>query len=476
MSEIQRNDRESVPFQDVCGLILAAGKGTRMQSDSPKVLQTLLETPMLWYVYRTMDRLFESEKINTVVGYKQELVHDLFQDRAAGFIVQNEQLGTGHALQCSLEALSRHASPWCLVVNGDVPLIKPEPLASLILETRRQQALLGFLTLELDQPSGYGRVHRDKEGRVLSILEEKDIAGNDQLMMIQEVNSGIYCLNLAGIEPYVKKLTNNNQQAEYYITQLVDLLVRDRKNVAAVKGGADQHFLGVNSPRELVQSEEIIRQELVEHWLDRGVVVHNPDQVRIAPTVVIDPGVEITGPLELHGQSYVQRGTRLDSHVWIKDSRLGPGAWVRNFSHLEGVRVGQNCRVGPFARLRPGAELKAEARAGNFVEIKKAVLDKGCKVNHLSYIGDAYLGEEVNVGAGTITCNYDGRNKHLTHVGKQSFIGSNTALVAPVKVGENSLIGAGSVVTRDVPEETLAVTRARQKHLVRKKTREDGKD
>ncbi|MCF8105013.1 MAG: bifunctional UDP-N-acetylglucosamine diphosphorylase/glucosamine-1-phosphate N-acetyltransferase GlmU [Desulfohalobiaceae bacterium] len=466
---MQENGNEGTHFQDVCGLILAAGKGTRMQSDYPKVLQPLLDTPMLRYVYRAVEPLLAADKISTVVGYRQELIQDVFPDQSGRFIVQNEQLGTGHALQCSLQALSGHGCPWCLVVNGDVPLIKSEPLESLIRETRRQQAVLGFLTLELARPAGYGRVLRGEDGRVLSILEEKDIKDNDRYLKIREVNSGIYCLDLAGIKPYVRNLTNQNQQGEYYITQLVDLLVREQKRVAAVKGGSNHDFLGVNSPRELIQAEEALRQEIVDHWLDRGVVIHNPGQVRIAPTVFIEPGVEMTGPVELYGQSFMERGVRLDSHIWIKDGLFGPNARVRAFSHLEGVKVGPSCQVGPFARLRPEAELKAGSRVGNFVEIKKAVLDKSCKVNHLSYIGDAYLGEGVNVGAGTITCNYDGKNKHLTHIGNQVFIGSNTALVAPVKVGQNSLIGAGSVVTKDVPEKTLAVARAKQKHLVRRK-------
>lgn len=460
---IQEN--RNTQFTDVCGLILAAGKGTRMQSDSPKVLQPLLETPMLWYVYQALDAVLLKESISTVVGYRQEMVQEEFAGQSSGFIVQAEQLGTGHALKCSLEDLFQHGCPWCLVVNGDVPLIKQGPLQELIRETKRRQAALGFLTLELDQPAGYGRVLRGDDGRVVSILEEKDLTQAQQDMNIQEVNSGIYCLDLAKIQPYVDALTNANQQGEYYITQLVDLLAQDGEYVLAVQGGADHNFLGVNSPRELVHSEEILRREIVEHWLENGVVMHNPDQVRIAPTVRIEPGTRITGPVEILGQSCLKTGARLDSYLWIKDSWLGPGAWIRNFSHLEQVTVGQNCRVGPYARLRPEAELKPESRAGNFVEIKKAVLDKGCKVNHLSYVGDAYLGEEVNVGAGTITCNYDGQKKHKTVVGKQAFIGSNTALVAPVQVGQRSLIGAGTVVTKDVPDETLAVARARQKHL-----------
>ncbi len=452
-------------MQDVSALILAAGKGTRMKSDRPKVLQSLLEMPMLWYVYQVMDELIGPERIWTVVGYQQELLRTAFPDRIDRFILQSDQLGTGHAVQCSLQALVQQGRRWCLVVNGDVPLIKARELRRFVLETIRRQALVGFLSLELDDPAGYGRVLRQEDGCVRMIVEEKDIEGQAFIRDVKEVNSGIYCLDLDRVQPYLDRLGTTNAQQEYYITQLVDLCVQDEKPVLAVNSGHEARYLGVNTPGELASCEEMMRGRIIRQFQDKGVIMHNPDQVRIGPQVDIEAGVEITGPVEVYGRSQILSGAKLDSHLWIQDSRIGARAWIRNFSHLEGVIVGDQCQVGPFTRLRPASELRTGAKTGNFVEIKKAVLDTGCKVNHLSYIGDAYLGPEVNVGAGTITCNYDGKNKHRTSVGKQTFIGSNTALVAPVSIGAKCVIGAGSVVTKDVPDEKLAVSRARQKNL-----------
>ncbi|MCF8108734.1 MAG: bifunctional UDP-N-acetylglucosamine diphosphorylase/glucosamine-1-phosphate N-acetyltransferase GlmU [Desulfohalobiaceae bacterium] len=469
LNPFTQQDVERLP--DVSALILAAGKGTRMQSDRPKVLQTLLETPMLWYVYQVLDRLISPEKIHTVVGYQQELVRAAFPDREDRFILQAEQLGTGHALQCAFEALVQQGCRWCLVVNGDVPLIRARELRRFVQEAIRREAVVSFLSLELDDPAGYGRVLRNGDGCVRMIVEEKDIGERSAVRDVNEVNSGIYCLDLDRVRPCLDRLENTNVQQEYYITQLVDLGVQDEQPVLAVNAGARAQFLGINTPFELASCEEMLRARIVRQFQEAGVIMHNPDQIRIAPQVEIEAGAEITGPTEVYGRSRIMSRAKLDSHLWIQDSRIGVQAWIRNFSHLEGVIVGDHCQVGPFARLRPDSELRTGAKAGNFVEIKKALLDAGCKVNHLSYIGDATLGQDSNVGAGTITCNYDGYNKHKTSVGKQAFIGSNTSLVAPVSIGENAVVGAGSVVTKDVPDEKLAVSRARQKNLDWKRTR-----
>jgi bifunctional UDP-N-acetylglucosamine pyrophosphorylase/glucosamine-1-phosphate N-acetyltransferase len=352
-------------------------------------------------------------------------------------------------------------------------LLKAEALSELLQTCREDEAALACMSIQLDDPSGYGRIIRDRDGRFLEIVEDKDLTADQRSQGLQEVNAGVYCLNLQAIKPFLHRLTNDNRQGEYYITQLIDLCVQAGETVSVVCAGSDPSFLGVNSPRELVLCEELLQSRLVEKAQDRGVVIRGAGQVRLGPRVEIQPGAELTGPLEIYGQSSLEAGVRVDSHVWIKDSVLESGAWVRNFSHLEKAHVGRDCQVGPFARLRPEALLKSGAKAGNFVEIKKATLHEKSKVNHLTYIGDAEIGQGANVGAGTITCNYDGRNKHKTTIGRGAFIGSNTALVAPVVVGENALIGAGSTITKDVPDDTLAVSRAKQKNLPWKSDRRE---
>jgi len=452
----------------VGGLILAAGKGTRMKSDKPKVAHAMLGAPMIWYVYQTLESLVSRARLWTVLGYQSEIVLHELPELKGHVVMQNEQLGTGHALQCALPVLDESGSSWCLVVNGDAPLLKPEALEDLLRESISRDAGLACMSIDLDDPTGYGRIIRGTDGEFLEIVEDKDLTDEQRAAGLSEVNAGVYCLKHERVRPLLDQLTNDNRQGEYYITQLIDLCVQANETVAVVCAGDDSSFLGVNSPRELVACENILQKRIVEQAQDRGALVRNPDQVRLGPQVEVQPGAELTGPVEVYGQSSIGPGVRIDSHVWISDSVLEAGAWIRSFSHLEKARVGKNCQVGPYARLRPEAVLKAEAKAGNFVEIKKAVLHEQSKVNHLTYIGDAEVGQGANVGAGTITCNYDGHRKHKTTIGKGAFIGSNTALVAPVVIGNNSLVGAGSTITKDVPDETLAVTRAKQKNLTLK--------
>lgn len=460
--QLDRGTREAA---SVCGLILAAGKGTRMKSDKPKVVHEILGMPMLWFVHQTLASLVSEERVLTVLGYQSDVVLSSLPHLDGYAVMQPEQLGTGHALQCALPDLDDLGCDWCLVVNGDAPLLNSEALGDLLQMCVDRDAPLACMSIELDDPSGYGRVIRSPAGEFLGIVEDKDLTIEQREAGLNEVNAGVYCLHAERTRPFLDQLTNDNQQGEYYITQLMDLCVQAGKAVPVVCAGQDSSFLGVNSPKELVVCEEILRQRLVERVEDSGVIVRNPDQVRLGPLVEVGPGAELIGPLEVYGASSIGPGARIESHVWISDSEVETGALVRSFSHLEGARVGQKCQVGPYARLRPGAVLRSGAKAGNFVEIKKAVLHEQCKVNHLTYIGDAEIGQGANVGAGTITCNYDGKSKHKTTIGKGAFIGSNTALVAPVTVGDNALVGAGSTITRDVPDEMLAVTRIKQKNL-----------
>lgn len=449
-------------------LVLAAGKGTRMRSDLPKVLHALLGEPMLWYVHQTLDSLFE-DRVHTVVGFGADQVRKAFPERAERFIHQAEQLGTGHALQVAWQTLKARGVRHLLVANGDTPLLPSERVRQLVEEALAREAALAFLSITPADPGAFGRVLRGDDGRVLAIVESKDydeaVHGEDR----GEVNAGIYFLDMQAIESLLPLLTSGNKSGEFYITDLVDLAVAEGLPVTAVECGDAPELMGINSPFELVCAEERLAAGIVAQWLQHGVLVRNPGLARIGPRAALEPGAEICGPCELYGRVVVHRGARVDAYCSLRDSELAEGAWLRHFSHLEGARLGPNSIAGPYARLRPGAVLEDDARVGNFVEMKKAVLGKGAKANHLTYLGDAEVGPDSNIGAGTITCNYDGKNKHKTVIGQGVFIGSNTALVAPIVIGEGALVGAGSTLTKDVAPGELAIARQRQKNLKRMK-------
>ena len=449
-------------------VILAAGKGTRMKSARPKVVHEILRLPMLWYVHTAVGSVVDAKHRWTVVGYGREQVQGACSGYEGQFIHQDQQLGTGHAVQMAWSAVQESGCDWCLVLNGDVPLISSEALTHLVRICREQDAALGFASIEPGDPTGYGRVIRQGDGTVAAVVEEKDLAHHSFDQPLQEVNAGLYCLHVPTIGSYLQRLSKNNAQEEYYITELIDLCVQAGKRVVAQNYGRDNAFLGVNSPKELIACEALLQNRINSQLLDSGSILRNPDQVRISPLARIHPGVEITGPAEIYGCSIIEAEACIGSNVWLNDVQIGPGAQILEFSHLDQARVDGECQVGPYARLRPGTHLKTGAKVGNFVEVKKAVLDSGAKANHLSYIGDARVGAGANIGAGTITCNYDGRRKHTTVIGEHSFIGSNAALIAPVNIGKNSIVGAGSAVSKDVPDNTLAVTRAKQKHLPRR--------
>ncbi|NDY58001.1 bifunctional UDP-N-acetylglucosamine diphosphorylase/glucosamine-1-phosphate N-acetyltransferase GlmU [Desulfovibrio sulfodismutans] len=453
-------------FAGVGGLVLAAGKGTRMHSETPKVLQTILGDPMLSYVLRACAPVCE-DRLHVVVGHGADTVRQAFPEWEGRFVVQDRQLGTGHALATALPVLVAAGYGHVLVVNGDMPLLTTDILAGFVAKALEMDSDVAFATIELDQPGAYGRVVRTSDG--VRIVEAKDHDPSRHGPATGEINAGLYLLRLSVIQRLVPLLRNENQSGEFYITDLVEMAAQSGGVVAAIKRGRDAALLGVNSPRELSQAEEALRAGRVDDLFDQGVLVRNPGQVRVGPRVTVAPGAEMTGPCELYGGTAVGAGTKVGSHVWIRDCTLAPGCEILPFSHLDGATVGPLCKVGPFARLRAGAVLCEEARVGNFVEVKKSVLGRGVKAGHLTYLGDAEVGAGTNVGAGTITCNYDGKNKHATVIGENAFIGSNTSLVAPVTIGADALIGAGSVITHDVPDGTLAVARGRQSNIMRKR-------
>ena len=443
-------------------LILAAGKGTRMHSDRPKVLQTILGEPMLACVRAALRPVF-AEDVWMVVGHRAQMVEAAFPD--ARLVFQTEQLGTGHALMQALPALTEAGCTHLLVVNGDAPLLSEALVRDFLAEAAG--ADLSFATIVPDNPGAYGRVVR-KQGRVLGIVEAKDYDPARHGPESGEVNAGMYWLSLAAVEALLPRLNNDNKSGEYYITDIIGLAVAENYTVRGVECGRDDSLLGVNSPLELSRLEELLRARTTEQLLASGVILHAPDLVRVSPLARVEPGAELSGPCEICGRTEIRRGASVASHCVVRDSLIREGAEIRSFSHLEDARVGEGALVGPFARLRPGAELEADSHVGNFVELKKARLGKGAKANHLSYLGDARVGAGANIGAGTITCNYDGKHKYQTNIGEKAFIGSNTALVAPVSVGDNALVGAGSVITKDVPNGEMGIARGRQKNLPRR--------
>ncbi|MDR0238600.1 MAG: bifunctional UDP-N-acetylglucosamine diphosphorylase/glucosamine-1-phosphate N-acetyltransferase GlmU [Deltaproteobacteria bacterium] len=450
--------------QRIGALILAAGKGTRMHSDTPKVLQRLLNDPMLRYVVDALRPLFGDE-VWAVVGYQAERVRKAFADGTVRFVEQREQLGTGHALTEALPALEAAGCERILVLNGDSPLVSSALLESFLLQA--EGADLAFASLRLAEPAAYGRVVR-KDGRVQSIVEAKDFDPAVHGSVTGEVNAGVYCLRLDLAKKLTPALSRANRSGEYYITDLVGLALTEGYEARGLDCGNDPSLFGINSPLELVQAEAFLREKILRGLLESGVIIHAPETVRVGPRVRIESGAELTGPCEIYGASRVAQGACIESHCVLLDSNVDADTVVRSFCHLEGARVGKNCTVGPFARLRPGAVMEESAHMGNFVELKQACLRKGAKANHLAYIGDADVGERANIGAGTITCNYDGERKHTTRIGAGAFIGSNTALVAPVNVGCGALVGAGSVITQDVPDGEMAIARGRQRNMPRR--------
>ena len=446
---------------NIGALILAGGKGTRMYSTLPKVLQPILGEPMLSYVYSALAPMF-GEQILTVIGHRAELLRLAFPQFEDRFILQAEQLGTGHALQIAWPALREACLSHVLVVSGDVPLISKDTLTTFINAVERSQSPLGFITLTLRDPGAYGRVLRDNDGKVSSIIEAKDYDSAKYGPEPNEINAGIYCLEIERIEPLLPLLRNKNKSGEFYITDLVSLAAQSDLDVIGVQCGDDETLLGINNPRELIRTENIVREEIVRDWLDAGVFIHMPEAVRIGPDVVLEPGARVQGPCQILGASRIAAHAEVEAFCHLNNASLGEGAVVRSFSHLENAVLEAGAIAGPYARLRPGARLEKGSRVGNFVEVKNATLGPGAKAGHLTYLGDAHIGEGANIGAGTITCNYDGHKKHRTTIGPGAFIGSNTALVAPVTIGKGSIVGAGSTITKDVPENTLALTRPEQ--------------
>jgi bifunctional UDP-N-acetylglucosamine pyrophosphorylase / glucosamine-1-phosphate N-acetyltransferase len=440
-------------------LILAAGLGTRMRSNLAKVLHRLDGRPLINHVCRTALAL-APRKIYVVIGHQGEdvkrAVLEELDEQNVRFVWQNEQLGTGHAVNSAREFLENEDST-LVVLSGDVPLIRPGTLAGIVRQHqthRGRGAACTMLTVKPDDPTGYGRIVRDDTGFFERIVEQKD--ATDEERKIKEVNAGIYCFNTRKLFSALSRVKNENAQGEYYLTDVPALLRADGEDIAIFQHADSQEVEGINNRVQLAETERLVRHRAVKRlMLDYGVTFINPqaayvsERASIGRDTVIYPNVTIEGETEIGDGCTIRSGTR------ITNSRVGHGVEILENCVIVDSEISNDCAVGPMAHLRGRAKMEESAKVGNFVELKKTILGRGSKASHLTYLGDATIGEKTNIGAGTITCNYDGKNKHATEIGNNVKIGSDTMLVAPVKVGDGAVTGAGSVVTKDVPPDTL---------------------
>ncbi len=436
-------------------IILAAGKGKRMHSDLPKVLQPLGGQPLLQHVVDTAARLPQAS-LHVVYGHGGERVTESLAHLDVTWVEQPDQLGTGHAVAQALPRVPE--DDVVLILYGDVPFVELQTLQGLV--ERAALGQLALLTVELDDPSGYGRVVRDSNGAIQRIVEHRD-AGADELA-IHEVNTGLMACPAAMLRPWVESLENDNAQREYYLTDVIARAVAEDVQVAGIVAAHADEVMGINDRMQLAAAESTLRRFHAQRLLAAGVTLLDPSRIDVRGGLICGRDVVIDVNTVFEGEVRLGDRVRIGPNCVIRDAQIGDDTVVDAFSHIESATVGARGRIGPYARLRPAARLADDVHVGNFVEIKKSEVGRGSKANHLAYIGDSVIGERVNVGAGTITCNYDGVNKHQTVIGDEVFIGSDTQLVAPVTIGAGATIGAGSTITRDVPPGKLAISRSRQ--------------
>lgn len=435
-------------------IILAAGKGTRMKSAKPKVLQTLADKPLLAHVLDTCQSV-NVDKTIVVYGFGGSQVKQAMQDYELTWVEQTEQLGTGHAVQVTLPELPTEGKS--LILYGDVPLVSTKTL------TRLKEANvegMSMLTLTVDNPFGLGRIKRDEQGNIIAIVEQKD--ANEEEQGIREINSGIYCVDNTLLHKYLPNLSNHNAQQEYYLTDIVKMAVEDGIAITAIEPDYEFEIEGVNNRQQLASLERSWQAKLVEDLQVQGVQFADPSRVDIRGEVSVGQDVFVDINVVFKGKVSLGSNVTIEAGCIIKDTQIGDNVHIKPYCVFDEAQVGEEATIGPFAHLRPQSVLAKKTRLGNFVEIKKSHIGEGSKVNHLSYVGDAQLGAGVNFGAGAITCNYDGVNKHQTIVGDNAFIGTNACLVAPVNIGNTATIGAGSVITKNVEDKALAIGRGRQ--------------
>ena len=449
-------------------IVLAAGQGTRMKSEHPKVLHQILDRPMIAYLLDTVKEAGVEDTV-VVVGYRADTVKEALQDYGVRFVVQEPQLGTGHAVQVAKAAVPAEAKT-VLVLCGDAPLISGESLQNLMELHHRTGPAITIQTIELADGAHYGRVVRDRQGRVAAVLQVKDAKDRPEILAIREINTGAYCFDAEFLREGIEKIPRSPVTGELYLTDMIQIAREQGRGVEALLDPDRENLLGINSRAELAQATQTVKRKINAGHMAQGVTLMDPEAAYIGPQVRIGRDTVIYPNVYLEGDTVIGENCVIEASVKIVDSTLEDHVHIKMGCVITNSRVGSGVDIGPFAHLRPGADLRQKVHVGNFVEVKKSVLHEGVKAGHLTYLGDAEVGPGTNVGAGTITCNYDGVKKFRTIIEAGAFIGSNTALVAPVTVGAGAYIGAGSTITEDVPAGKLGIARARQVNLERKST------
>lgn len=434
-------------------VILAAGKGTRMHSEKPKVLHQIAGKSMLEHVVLTTKKLNSNATI-IVYGHGGEAVVNSLKSYELEFVLQEPQLGTGHAVQQAIPKLDDDSAT--LILYGDVPLIQADTLRRMINCVNS----LNLLTTIVPDAKGYGRIVRDKLGHVIRIVEEKDATSEQRT--INEINTGILCAPTKMLKEWLAKLNNKNAQEEYYLTDIIEMAVHSGITIQTIRPDHDWEVMGINSKLQLAELERIWQIYLAKSLLNQGVTICDPARIDVRGELKCGYDVEIDVGCIFSGKVFLGNGVKIGAYSVISDSLIADRSEIAPYSHIDHAEIGADCHIGPFARIRPGSTLHNEVHVGNFVEIKNSEISSNSKANHLSYIGDASVGRRVNIGAGTITCNYDGANKYRTVIEDDVFVGSDTQLVAPVTIGKGATIGAGSTITKDTPPAKLTLSRAKQ--------------
>ena len=435
-------------------IILAAGKGTRMYSELPKVLHKVAGKPMLGHVIDCAKEL-SPDTIHVVIGHGAELVQTTLSEENILWCLQKEQLGTGHAVQQALPNIDDQQN--VLILYGDVPLLTTDTLKTLLADLANNQLVL--LSAKLNDPTGYGRIVRENKN-VKRIVEQKD--ADSETLKVKEINSGILASNAGKLKHWLSKTNNNNTQKEYYLTDCIELAVNEQNSVEAIICDNEEEILGVNNKQHLAYVERVFQSQMANQLMLNGVTLIDPTRIDVRGNLSTGKDVEIDINSLFIGENVLGDGVTIGSNAVIINSQINAGTRIHANCHIENANIGEKCELGPFARIRPETVLAENVKVGNFVEIKKANVKTGSKINHLSYIGDSDLGKDVNIGAGTITCNYDGANKHRTIIGDNVFVGSDTQFIAPVTIGDGATIGAGSTITKDSPEQKLTLARSKQ--------------
>lgn len=448
-------------MKEFVAVILAAGKGKRMKSNCPKVLHRICGKPLLYYVLKTAEKLKIKEKI-LVVGYKYEEVLKNIPAESIKYVIQKNQLGTGHAV-LQTESLLKDYAGNILILYGDVPFLTTATLKLLINKFLKENAACAVLTAEFQNPFGYGRIVRDKRNELVKIVEEKD--ADKETKKIKEINSGIYCFKAPLLFKALKKIKKNPLQKEYYLTDVISVLKKEGEKVIAVKTENPGEVRGINNRWELQEMEELLKEKILKKFASNGVSIISPKTTFIEEDVKIKKDSIIYPFTYISGKTVIGENCEIGPFVYLKDVKIRDNVKIV-FSYIRDSQIGNNTNIGPFSQLRPQTKIGEGVKIGNFVEVKKSNIKNNVNISHLSYIGDAEVGNNVNIGAGTITCNFDGVRKHKTKIEDNAFIGSDTILVAPVKVGKFSYTAAGSTITKDVPDYALAIERTKQKNIL----------